>query len=136
LPQEILFPGKDIKNEWKNLQPFGQQVIFYDYNVMDKLSTRIFEARIVGYTLTHGAYQVVNKNRKQRVSKDPKPIKFINTGPNDPGDYTSSEDENTNPNIELDRNNLPLEATLPAVLLCHLFQKTKVLKYHPLTHFR
>jgi hypothetical protein len=43
-------------------------VICYDYNVTDKLSERSFEARIIGYTLTHEIYQVIDKNGKQRVS--------------------------------------------------------------------
>jgi hypothetical protein len=54
---------------------------------------------------------VTDKNGKQRVSKDPKPIKIINTDPNDPEDYTSSEDEITNTNIEPDGNNPPPETT-------------------------
>jgi hypothetical protein len=37
-PQEILFPQKDIQNEWKNLRPFGQYVTCCDYNIIDKLS--------------------------------------------------------------------------------------------------
>jgi hypothetical protein len=64
-PLKILFPGKDIYKERKNLRPFGQEVICFDYNVTDKLSARSYEATIVGYTLTHRVYQVVDKNERQ-----------------------------------------------------------------------
>jgi hypothetical protein len=88
-------------------------VICYDYNITDKLSERSFEARIIGYTLTHGIYQVIDKNGKQRVSKDPKPKKFINTDPNNPEDYTSSEDEIISTNHEPEENNPPSEIIHP-----------------------
>jgi transposase InsO family protein len=63
-PLEILFPGKNIYNERKNLRPFGQEVVCFDYNVTDKLSARNYEARIVGYTLTHRVYRVIDKNER------------------------------------------------------------------------
>jgi hypothetical protein len=87
-------------------------VICYDYNITDKLSARSFEARIVGYTLIHEIYQVIDKNRKQRVLKDPKPINFINTDHNDPEDYAGSEDEIANINIKPEGNNPPSETIL------------------------
>jgi transposase InsO family protein len=101
-PLEI-FPEKVYK-ERKNLRPFGQKVICFDYNVTDKLSARSYEARIVGYTLTHGVCQVVDKNERQRVVKDPKPLKPIEI---ESSDYSSEEDANNEP-----ENDPPIKNTL------------------------
>jgi hypothetical protein len=73
-PLEVLLPEKDIIKARENLRPFGQKVICFDYDVTDKLSARSFEARIVGYTHTHGVYKVIDTSGKQRVVKDPKPV--------------------------------------------------------------
>jgi hypothetical protein len=56
---------------------------------------------------------VINKNGKQRVSKDPKPKKFINTDPNNREDYTSREDEIISTNYEPEENNPPSEIIYP-----------------------
>jgi hypothetical protein len=100
-PLEILFLGKDIHNERKNLRPFGQEVICFDYNVTDKLSARSYEARIVGYTLTHRVYQVIDKNERQRVAKDPKPLNLTEI---ESSDYSSEEDADNEP-----ENNTPIK---------------------------
>jgi hypothetical protein len=61
-----------------------------------------------------GGLWIKPENRKQRVLKNPKPIKSINTGLNDPEGYPCSEDEIPNPNMEPERNNLSLEIILPS----------------------
>jgi hypothetical protein len=102
-PLEILFPGKDIHNERKNLRPFGQEVVCFDYNVTDKLSARSYEARIVGYTLTHGVYQVIDKNERQRIAKDSKPLNLTEI---ESSDYSSEEDADNE-----SENNTPIKNT-------------------------
>jgi len=37
-PYEIIHPDRDIVEERTNLRPFGQKVLYYDYEVKDKLS--------------------------------------------------------------------------------------------------
>ena len=86
-PYEIIHPDRDIVEERKNLRPFGQKVSCYDYKVKDKLSARNYEARIVGYTTSHGTYQVYDNNGKTRLAKSPKPI------PESPTSDSSSSDE-------------------------------------------
>jgi hypothetical protein len=103
-PLAILFPGKDIHNEQKNLRPFGQEVVYFDYNVTDKLSARSYEARIVGYTLTHGVYQVIDKNERQRIAKDPKPLNLTEI---ESSDYSSEEDADNEPENNIPIKNIP-----------------------------
>jgi len=54
-PIEV-FLQKDLVKERANLRPFGQQVIYYNYEVQDKLSPQSYEARIIGYIQTFGTY--------------------------------------------------------------------------------
>jgi hypothetical protein len=61
-----------------------------------------------------GGLWIKPENGKQRVSKNPKPIKSIKMGLNDRDNYTSSEDEILNPNIEPEGNNPSPETILPS----------------------
>ena len=57
----------------------------------DKLSARNYEARIVGYTDSHGTYRVCDTNRKTRLAKSPKAITKAQSIPDD----SSSDEEHT-----------------------------------------
>jgi hypothetical protein len=105
-PLEVFLPEKDIIKDRENLRPFGQKVICCDYDVTDKLSAQSFEARIVGYTHTHGVYNVIDSTGKQRVVKDPKPViepennsdkSTTETGPSELAKQTIHKDESTKP---------------------------------------
>ena len=61
-----------------NLRPFGQRVmihIYKDQREGGQWAPRAQEARIIGYTETHGVYQVITPTGKRLISKDPRPIK-------------------------------------------------------------
>ena len=61
-----------------NLRPFGQRVmshIYKDQREGGRWAPRAQEARIIGYTETHGVYQVITPTGKRLISKDPRPIK-------------------------------------------------------------
>ena len=61
-----------------NLRPFGQRVmihIYKDQREGGRWAPRAQEARIIGYTETHGVYQVITPSGKRLISKDPRPIK-------------------------------------------------------------
>ena len=63
-----------------NLRPFGQRVmvhIFKDQREVGRWAPRAQEARIIGYTETHGVYQVITPTGKRLISKDPRPIKEL-----------------------------------------------------------
>ena len=73
-PVEILF-GKPANRE--NLRPFGQQVmvhVYKDQRGNDRMAVRAVSAKIVGYTKTHGIYQVVSETGKRALAKNPRPI--------------------------------------------------------------
>ena len=75
-PIEVLL-GKDL-NVRSNLRPFGQRVMIHLYKEeRDRMAPRAIEARITGYTATHGIYQVITTTGKRRITKDPKPIEQL-----------------------------------------------------------
>ena len=72
-PIEVLL-GKQLDVQ-TNLRPFGQRVIIHLYKEeRDRMAPRAIEARITGYTATHGVYQVITTTGKRKVAKNPKPI--------------------------------------------------------------
>ena len=89
VPAEVLI-NRNPKKARSNSRPFGQKVICFDYEVKDKLSARSWEARIVGYTLTHGTYQVMNSAGSFKIVKNPIPIQDNN--------HVESESENEETN--------------------------------------
>ena len=60
-----------------NLRPFGQKVMVHIYKDQreGRWAPRAQEARIIGYTETHGVYQVITPTGKRLISKDPRPIR-------------------------------------------------------------
>ena len=61
-----------------NLRPFGQRVMIHIYKDQRKggrWAPRAQEARIIGYTETHGVYQVITPTGKRLISKNPRPIR-------------------------------------------------------------
>jgi len=66
-----VFLQKDPIKERANLRLFGQKVIYYDYEVTDKLSARSYEARIIGYTQTFGTYWVKKNDGSYKLAKSP-----------------------------------------------------------------
>ena len=75
-PAEI-FLLKEVPTR-DNLRPFGQRVmihIYKDQREGGRWAPRAQEARIVGYTETHGVYQVITPTGKRLISKDPRPIR-------------------------------------------------------------
>jgi transposase InsO family protein len=103
-PLEVLLPEKDIIKARENLRPFGQKVICFDYDVTDKLLARSFEARMVGYTHTHGVYKVIDTSGKQRVVKDPKPVNESDNNSNSDSDEEDSETEITESSKPADKS--------------------------------
>ena len=68
-----------------NLRPFGQRVmihIYKDQREGGRWAPRAQEARIIGYTETHGVYQVITPTGKRLISKDPRPIRENLNEPN------------------------------------------------------
>ena len=73
--QVFLLKGVPTRN---NLRPFGQRVMIHIYKDQrdgGRWSPRTQEARIIGYTETHGVYQVITPTGKRLISKDPRPIR-------------------------------------------------------------
>ena len=65
------------KGDRSNLRPFGQRVMIHLYKAErshDRMAPRATEARITGYTATHGTYQVVTTTGKRKIAKNPRPI--------------------------------------------------------------
>ena len=61
-----------------NLRPFGQRVmihIYKDQREGGRWAPRAQEARIIGFTETHGVYQVITPTGKRLISKNPRPIR-------------------------------------------------------------
>ena len=61
-----------------NLCPFGQRVtihVYKDQREGGRWAPRAQEARIIGYTETHGVYQTITPSGKRLIPKDPRPIK-------------------------------------------------------------
>ena len=60
-----------------NLRPFGHRVMVHIYKDQrdGQWAPRAQEARIIGYTETHGVYQVITPTGKRLISKDPRPIR-------------------------------------------------------------
>jgi hypothetical protein len=71
-PMELWKPGINISEERKFLRSFGEKVWIHLPEVKDKLAARALEGQIVGYTSTHGIYRVYCKDKKIRVTKNPK----------------------------------------------------------------
>lgn len=72
-PLEIAGGSKvDIKTERKFFRPFGQTVYCHVYTD-NKLAERACEARIMGYTPTHGVYKVMLPSRRITTAKNPQP---------------------------------------------------------------
>jgi len=69
-----MFPEIDLDQQRANLRKFREKVISFDYEVRDKLSARSYEARIIGYTYTHGIYRVLTNTGAIKVAKIPKPV--------------------------------------------------------------
>ena len=75
-PTEILLL-KEVPTR-NNLRPFGQRVmihIYKDQREGGRWAPRAQEARIIGYTETHGVYQVITPTGKRLISKNPTPIR-------------------------------------------------------------
>ena len=73
-PVEILFNKPANRS---NLRPFGQRVmvhIYKDQRGGDRMAARAVPARVVGYTKTHGTYQVISDTGKRALAKNPQPI--------------------------------------------------------------
>ena len=73
-PIEALFNKTTNRS---NLRPFGQKVMKHAYKDQrggDRMTTQAIPAKIVGYTKTHGIYQVISDSGKRVLAKDPKPI--------------------------------------------------------------
>ena len=102
IPVELLLNRDPVKTR-SNLRPFGQRVLCFDYNVKDKLSARSWEGRIVGYTLTHGTYQVMTPAGSFKLAKNPTPIQD--------DEPPESESEEENPTLETTQG--ILEETAP-----------------------
>ena len=65
------------KGDRSNLRPFGQKVMIHPYKEErnnDRMAPRSIEARITGYTATHGVYQVITTTGKRKIAKNPVPI--------------------------------------------------------------
>ena len=64
------------KIDRSNLRPFGQKVMIHLYKEerKDRMAPRAQEARITGYTITHGVYQVITTTGKRTIAKNPKPV--------------------------------------------------------------
>lgn len=73
-PIKIMFPETHLQEQRRNLRKFGEKVRCFDYSVSDKLSPRFFEGRIIGYTHSHGIYQVLDKKGGVKLAKNPRPI--------------------------------------------------------------
>ena len=69
-----------------NLRPFGQRVMIHIYKDQrdGRWAPRAQEARIIGYTETHGVYQVITPTGKRLISKNPRPIKELPEEPSPP----------------------------------------------------
>ena len=72
-PIEILLQKPSDRT---NLRPFGQKVMIHVYKEerADRMAPRTLNARIIGYTTTHGTYQVITPTGKRKIAKNPKPI--------------------------------------------------------------
>jgi transposase InsO family protein len=99
-PHEIMFPEKDIQNARSNLRPFGQLVTCYNYDSSDKLSPRNYEARITGYTATHGIYQVLTREGKHKLAKNPIAIQIPNEATSSDESEIDEDGNNSEPDIE------------------------------------
>ena len=71
-PVEIAIPTINISTERQRFRPFGQQVYIHSYHE-GELEARAIEARIVGFTPTHGIYRVILRNKEVVTAKNPTP---------------------------------------------------------------
>ena len=74
----LVFLTKEVPTR-DNLRPFGQRVMIHIYKDQrdSRWAPRAQEAQIIGYTETHGVYQVITPTGKRLISKNPRPIKEI-----------------------------------------------------------
>lgn len=73
-PIRKMFIESNLEEQRRNLWKFGEKVIYFDYQVTDKLSARSYEGRIIGYTHTYGVYQILDKRGAIKLAKNPRPI--------------------------------------------------------------
>ena len=71
-----LFLEKDPLKARTNLRPFSQKVTCYQYETKasEKLASRSWEGRLVGYTTTFGTYQVMTSSGSFKIVKNPIPV--------------------------------------------------------------
>ena len=118
-PIRILFPESDLTQQRANLRKFGEEVICYDYSITDKLSPRSFQGRIIGYTHTHGTYQVLDKKGAVKIAKNPKTIRededeeTIGETREPTKDEQRNTDENSQEQENLTEQELPEKPTSP-----------------------
>ena len=98
---EQIFLLKEVPTR-SNLRPFGQRVMIHIYKDQRKggrWAPRAQEARIIGYTETHGVYQVITPTGKRLIFKDPRPIRE-NGNPKTPETPKTGKNAQENPNPE------------------------------------
>ena len=93
---EVLLEKDPIKAR-TNLRPFGQKVICFDYEIKpcDKLGTRSWEERIIGYTQTFGTYQVLTPDGAYKITKNP--VQITPTQEDTESENRENEKEKSNP---------------------------------------
>ena len=62
--------------------------VYKDQRGKDRMAARAVPAKIIGYTKTHGTYQVISRSGKRTIAKNPKPTN------------KEKEDEETEDNFE------------------------------------
>jgi hypothetical protein len=79
-------PKINIIEERKFLGAYGDDIWVHlpEKDTRDKFTARAIGGQIIGYTETHGIYKVYCKDRKIRITKNPKPR--ITSSPNQPDD--------------------------------------------------
>ena len=106
-----------------NLRPFGQKVIYYDYDTKasEKLASRSWKGRLVGYTTTFVVSQVMSPSGTFRLAKNPVPIQ--ESGSTD--EESEDEDESSTENPEI---MTPTIATPPTELKTPTIEPLPALK--------
>jgi hypothetical protein len=108
--------NKDAIKERENLRPFGQRATCFNYDVHDKLSPRSYEALVVGYTNTYDTYWIIDSFGKQRLTKNPKPIKVEDES--DGGSITGeSQSDIYNETLAFEQAVTPEPATVPKQII-------------------
>ena len=60
-----MFPETNLEEQRKNVRKFSEKVVYFNYDVKDKLSPRSYEGRIMGHT---------ECSRKLEPLKGPRPV--------------------------------------------------------------